>query len=816
MANILGKLLVSIGVDITSLVTGMDTASKEAKKTAEDISKAFDHDGDSVGNALGAFGPLGATLKEAGSSIGEVFDALGGGGSGLSVAIGAIAGIGVAAAGAAAGLTALALEGSEVIENLAHISEKTGISTHDLQTFQAAGKTVGVSLDDMVGAFRKFDQALTGNGKNAGAAQATLRSLGITATDNREALLQAADAFKNMEDGPLKAADAVALFGKAGLNMIPFLDKGRDGVLEFEDAVNTFGPKITSQGVAATEAWKTSVEKLSLAWDAFTVNIGEKVLPIMSSVVTEMAGLTRGAGVLGGALSSAIGAALSGHSVIGAVSASLAGSAADTAGPSDADRLAAKNKSDAIAAFQEHYNTLLQQAQGMTEQDVALQEKLKEIQDDKLQGKIKEAYQAQLEIPALQAAVDAENQRLATLLRIQSTMEAIAKGGPGGSHPFAAPDKRVGGTPNMFGGKDFSAPLEAPVINGAIPGGITSAISSLVPSANTFGTANKEAQDFLTQYAKETASTVDDVNADYDQQLQHWKDLLNQQAITQDQWNQISIALEKERQAGLVTARKQDGTSTLTDSFTDMYAKLSASGRDFSRSLSQDVGGAIDSLNQQLAALATGGKVNFSKLGQSLAQNVVSSGLKKTESLGIDALGLGSLSGGGGKPDGTQPNPIYVAISDSSTLSALTGGDGLADIVGTPGATNPGGTVADLIAGGAFGGGAIPTGAAVDSNDDANTVADFLSNFGGFMADGGNVTPGKAYVVGENHPEFFVPGKSGQVTPAAVGTGGGDTHIFSPTYQINTPNADTFRKSQSQIISEGYATANLARQRNGS
>src|SRR4029077_9995603 len=118
-----------------------------------------------------------------------------------------------------------------------------------------------------------------GNGKNAGAAAGVLKQLGITARDNKEALLQAADAFKGMEDGPRKAADAVALFGKSGLNMIPFLNKGRDGVLEFEDAVDTFGPKITNEGIKNTEQWKVSVEKLSLAWQNLAVTVSDQVLP---------------------------------------------------------------------------------------------------------------------------------------------------------------------------------------------------------------------------------------------------------------------------------------------------------------------------------------------------------------------------------------------------------------------------------------------------------------------------------------------------------------------------------------------------------
>jgi len=55
------------------------------------------------------------------------------------------------------------------------------------QTFEAAGKTVGVSLDDMVVGLRRFDQALLNTGKGA-AAQGILRELGVTAKDKTKKL----------------------------------------------------------------------------------------------------------------------------------------------------------------------------------------------------------------------------------------------------------------------------------------------------------------------------------------------------------------------------------------------------------------------------------------------------------------------------------------------------------------------------------------------------------------------------------------------------------------------------------------------------
>jgi hypothetical protein len=48
----------------------------------------------------------------------------------------------------------------------------------------------------------------------------------------------------------------------------------------------------------------------------------------------------------------------------------------------------------------------------------------------------------------------------------------------------------------------------------------------------------------------------------------------------------------------------------------------------------------------------------------------------------------------------------------------------------------------------------------------------FGSLFGGARADGGPVSPGKAYVVGERGPELFIPSSAGRIEPNGGGSGG--------------------------------------------
>src|ERR1700733_3428414 len=436
MAITLGQIVIELLAGTAGFTSGMDKASYAGKKAAKDVEKSFETMGEKVSGSLsgvlGSFGEFGNVVGEMGKKISEAFDGIGESKTSIGATISVLGGLSVAALAATAAMASLAKEGAEITERLAHVSEKTGISVNQLQVLEAAGSSVGLSLEDMVTSFRKFDQALTGNGKNAGLAQTTLKALGITAKDNREALLQAADAFKAMEDGPAKAADAVALFGKSGLTMIPFLNKGREGILEFQDAVDTFGPKITNQGIKNTEEWKVSVEKLSLAWKDLAVTISDEVLPAMTKGAEGVAGLLRGVSVLSGAALEAGKAALSGDSVSGAIAGYFA--SRQQVGPDKNEELALQRKNEAIEAYKEHYKELYELEKAGGKDQLAYAEAQKDISAAIQQQDFKTAARLEETLPMLKAAADAEALRAVNAARVAATYAAIeagfAKGAP--------------------------------------------------------------------------------------------------------------------------------------------------------------------------------------------------------------------------------------------------------------------------------------------------------------------------------------------------------------------------------------------------
>lgn len=89
------------------------------------------------------------------------------------------------------------------------------------------------------------------------------------------------------------------------------------------------------------------------------------------------------------------------------------------------------------------------------------------------------------------------------------------------------------------------------------------------------------------------------------------------------------------------------------------------------------------------------------------------------------------------------------------------------------------------------------------------------SLFGGFRANGGPVSAGKAYVVGEKRPELFVPSTSGNIIPSVPGGGqGGTTRVVvepSPLFAVTVIEGAT-QAARAEVAS-GIAKATRPRMR---
>jgi hypothetical protein len=179
-----------------------------------------------------SFAGVSIAVHEMGMQVRETFEAIG-------AFREVLAGIGEAmiAAFAVEKVADWTKEMAEVAEKTAHMAETFGMTVPQVQGLDAAAKLTGMSIDTMSKAMGIFDKNMVTAATGTGHVSDVLKSMGITARDSKsqmELILEVADKFHSMADGPQKVAVAMQLFGRAGKEMIPYLNQGREGITELD------------------------------------------------------------------------------------------------------------------------------------------------------------------------------------------------------------------------------------------------------------------------------------------------------------------------------------------------------------------------------------------------------------------------------------------------------------------------------------------------------------------------------------------------------------------------------------------------------
>ena len=232
---------------------------------------------------------LNRSLQTVGSTAKGVTGALvglTGASAGLSGALGALAPL-----ASIAGLVGLAKRSLDAGDKMFDLAQKTGVSVEALARFKKAASTSGTDIDAVSKALVKLSKgmveaAATGKGKAAD----SLKALGLSATDASGKLkgadqvtLEIANRFKSMADGPVKAALALNLFGKAGADMIPMLNMGGT-------AIDKLSVKMTTAFAEKADAYKNKLTALSGKVGAFGADLLIALLPALNAVTDAVGG----------------------------------------------------------------------------------------------------------------------------------------------------------------------------------------------------------------------------------------------------------------------------------------------------------------------------------------------------------------------------------------------------------------------------------------------------------------------------------------------------------------------------------------------
>lgn len=222
--------------------------------------------------------------------------AMGQGAESLILTLGKV-GVAVMGVGLVAGIAAkYSLEAAAATGKLAHeqlnLAERTGLTVHEVGTFTAAAKVLGVDTYAIQMSMRMLSQVMSENTEEGKKGKQMLADIGVQAWDTNGKLkptgqmyLEIADALSRIED-PYKRADAAQkIFGRAGIELLPLLRGNlRDVVAEMEK----IGVSFTKEGAEKAEEYEKALEKLGIGWAALKRQFGEGIIGIIKVIVPDL------------------------------------------------------------------------------------------------------------------------------------------------------------------------------------------------------------------------------------------------------------------------------------------------------------------------------------------------------------------------------------------------------------------------------------------------------------------------------------------------------------------------------------------------
>jgi hypothetical protein len=226
----------------------------------------------------------------------SVSGAMGKIGSAVKVAGAAFAALGVGmAVGALSQWIKKAIDATDVVSDL---SQKTGVAVKDIAGLQLWFQKGGMGAGSFESAMVKLSRNIAEGGDAFDRLGIKTKDSGGALRSNVEVLKEAADKFANLQDGTLKTALAVELFGKTGADLIPMLNEGSQGLQDMAEMADKLGLTFDEKTVEAAGKFNDTLDFMAGAGQGVARQLAAQLLPTLNALASSMLTLiTTGNGV---------------------------------------------------------------------------------------------------------------------------------------------------------------------------------------------------------------------------------------------------------------------------------------------------------------------------------------------------------------------------------------------------------------------------------------------------------------------------------------------------------------------------------------
>lgn len=272
--------------EVKVVVLGEDKGASKALNQVDKAAAKLGPTGKVAENALqGVTSKLTSGLGPASGQAEAALNKMGGSALSSGNMLGTALAGGALMAGAA--LAKFAMDGVGKLVDLAgevrNFSRATGLGSEDASRMVSVLDDLGISSDVGAGALFKL-------AKNAGDGGEKLGKFGIEVAKSKDGtldlmgtLLNVADAYTKTTDQGKRAELVMGAFGKAGQQLIPILEKGRDGIQEMFDAVKR-GEILSDKDIADARRFELALDDAQDSLRTLQMEGGRALLPYISSV----------------------------------------------------------------------------------------------------------------------------------------------------------------------------------------------------------------------------------------------------------------------------------------------------------------------------------------------------------------------------------------------------------------------------------------------------------------------------------------------------------------------------------------------------
>lgn len=164
-----------------------------------------------------------------------------------------------------------------------------GGTIEEASSMRGMFKLAGVDAEQAGKSMGLFSKSIVNNGDAFAAMGVAVRDAGGQLRPTNDILKDTAEQFKSMPNGAEKTALAMELFGKSGAAMLPFLNRGAEGLTELEKKTAEYGLTLTKVDQEAIGGAIKAQRELDMAMEGAKVTLGSGLAPLFTEAKTAMA-----------------------------------------------------------------------------------------------------------------------------------------------------------------------------------------------------------------------------------------------------------------------------------------------------------------------------------------------------------------------------------------------------------------------------------------------------------------------------------------------------------------------------------------------